>query len=183
MDKTITNKAIFLDRDGVLIRDTHLITTWEQVEILEGVKQAVGLLKDMGYLLFILSNQSVVARGMLSRIECEDLHQRILDEIGIREKIEESYLCPYHPDAQIEKYRKEHPWRKPNSGAINYRLERYDLKPEQCYMVGDRNSDVECARGANCQSVLLGDAKEQANLNFNSLLEFAVYLQDLLANP
>lgn len=177
MDKTITNKAIFLDRDGVLIRDTHLVNKWEQVELIEGVKEAVSLLKEMGHLLYILSNQSVVARGMLSEQECRSLHHKIIDALGVGEMIEESYLCPYHPDAQVKKYRQEHPWRKPNSGALNHWIEYNKLRPGACYMVGDRETDMECAKGAGCISVLIGEADIQSDLKFSSLLEFATFLQ------
>lgn len=183
-------KAIFLDRDGVLIRDNDLITSWNQVAIFDGVVDALRIFKRMDYLLFILSNQSVVARGLISENECKGLHQQIIKKIWDKSWVEESYLCPYHPDAQIAEYRKDHSWRKPNSGALKHWLETYHIDNKLSYMVGDRVSDIICANDAGCNSVLIGEGIEQytqsklmknenpkADYKFNSLLEFASFLQ------
>ncbi len=188
--KNKKKKAIFLDRDGVLIRDSHLITKWDQVEIIEGSSEALSILKELGYLLFIISNQSVVARGMLSEQECNQLHGKIMNSLDPKKLVEESYLCPYHPDAQISKYRRDHPWRKPSSGALKDWIDRYQIDPIYSFMIGDRVSDIICGNDVGCQSVLIGEgiSKYTKNVNlvdenptadhrFNSLSEFVTFLQ------
>ncbi len=176
MEEIMKKKAIFLDRDGVLIKDNHLMTSLEQVEVLPGADEALKLFHDMGHLIFILSNQSVVARGMVTQEQCHQLHQDILQSIKYSDLVRESYLCPYHPDAQEALYRQEHPWRKPNPGALKHWIDKYGINPHESYMVGDRETDMECGRAVKCRTVGIGKVA-LADECFSSLLEFAISLR------
>lgn len=151
-------RALFLDRDGVLIKDTHLLTKKEDIIILPKTCEALVRLKAHGFLIFLLSNQSVVSRGLLSLDDCIHLNQLILDIIDPENEIfEEIYLCPYHPHADIEEFKVDHQWRKPNPGAILFWKEKYDLDLNNSFMVGDRDSDIECGKRAGCKTVLIGE--------------------------
>ncbi len=175
-------KAIFLDRDGVLIEDTHLITSINQLKPIAGVKDALLALKAQGYLLFILSNQSVVSRGLISKNECEQLHQSILEVLKVTDLIEESYLCPYHPDAQVIEYRQEHKWRKPGSGALEYWALKYNIDMSKSYMLGDRATDMTCAKSGLCKSVFIGEKlinEINPDFHFKSVCEFSSTLKKI----
>tara|TARA_Y100000780_G_scaffold232553_1_gene265964 strand:+ start:72096 stop:72692 length:597 start_codon:yes stop_codon:yes gene_type:complete len=149
-------KAIFLDRDGVLIEDCHLIRSFSEVQVLDGVYNALALFREMGYLLFILSNQSVVARGLIGEEDCLALHEKIEEEICRGEDyIKDRFLCFYHPHAQVLKYKREHKWRKPSGAALKYWSEKYNISLEKSFMIGDRTSDVICGKQAGCTSILI----------------------------
>ncbi len=112
-------KAIFLDRDDTLIEDPGYISSPDQVKLLEGVPQALSELKSLGYKLIVVTNQSAVARGIITEKVLETIHNRLcslLAEHGVY--LDAIYYCPYHPDGVIPKYRKESNDRKPNPGML-----------------------------------------------------------------
>jgi D-glycero-D-manno-heptose 1,7-bisphosphate phosphatase len=115
----MSNKAIFLDRDGTLIEDPGYLNHPEQVTLLEGVAEALIELRAMGYMIIVTTNQSAVARGIVSEKVLGEIHNRLrqlLTERGAY--LDQIYYCPYHPDGVIPKYRKESDWRKPNPGML-----------------------------------------------------------------
>jgi len=104
----MSNKAIFLDRDGTLIEDPGYINHPDQVKLLNGVPEALIELKGMGYKLIVASNQSGVARGIVAEKVLGEIHNRLkqlLSENGAF--LDRIYYCPYHPDGAVSKYRKD----------------------------------------------------------------------------
>ena len=100
------NKAIFLDRDGVLIKDTDLLTSEEDICILPDVCNALIMFVLMQYKLIVVSNQPVVARGLLDEDGVRRLHTVVTNLIDLESTIvlDDFFFCPHHPDATIEKY-------------------------------------------------------------------------------
>jgi histidinol-phosphate phosphatase family protein len=98
----MSNKAIFLDRDGTLIEDPGYLNHPEQVTLLEGVAEALIELRAMGYMIIVTTNQSAVARGIVSEKVLGEIHNRLrqlLTERGAY--LDQIYYCPYHPDGVI----------------------------------------------------------------------------------
>lgn len=111
------NKAIFLDRDDTLIEDPGYINQPDQVKLLDGVAEALVELKAMGYELIIVSNQSAIARGIITEKALAEIHKRLKQRLAEKGAyLDGIYYCPYHPDGVIPKYRKESDQRKPNPG-------------------------------------------------------------------
>ena len=151
------NKAIFLDRDGVLIKDIHLLISKNQIIFEDQVFSALKLLKNLKFKLLVVSNQTVVARGMATETEVEKINDYITNRIynQTKVKIEKFYFCPHHPNATMEKYRINCECRKPKPGMLLTAAEEFDIDLSQSYMIGDRISDIIAGCKAGCKTILL----------------------------
>ncbi len=155
-------RAVFLDRDGVLNEDVHLITTVEQLRVLDGVPRALRELKEAGFQLVVISNQPVVARGLVNVVGVARLNQALGDMI--RESggpgLDGFYFCPHHPTADVEAFRMECDCRKPRPGLIERACADHGLDASQSYMVGDRITDIAAGRHAGCRTILVTTGRE-----------------------
>ena len=170
----MAEKAVFLDRDNTLIEDPGYIKDPEQVKLLDGVPEALVELKSLGYKLVVVSNQSAVARGIITEESLDEIHdrlQKLLAEKGAT--LDRIYYCPYHPDGVLAKYRKESDWRKPNPGMLLAAAEQMDIDLGQSWMIGNSDSDIEAGSRAGCKTILLSP----------SLHPEQAYLQPLPAGP
>lgn len=186
------NKAIFLDRDGTLNKDTGYLIDFEQFELLPGVEEALRIFQDLGYRLFVASNQSGVARGYFTYAAVEALHEKIILHLaakGIR--IEEIAFCPHHVDGKVPEFTRDCDCRKPKPGMLLRLGKKHDLDLKRSYMVGDKSSDAETGISAGASGIWLkegarrGDAKQGAGRldnaknikEFVSLIDFAENLR------
>ena len=139
------SKAIFLDRDGVLNLDKGYTYKPADLKLLPGVPTALKQLSDKGYLLIVITNQSGVARGMYSMQDVyffnDELNRYIVEAGGA--PLDEFYICPYHESGSVPTYTRDHPDRKPNTGMIDRAVKKFGLNLSECYLVGDRASDIE----------------------------------------
>ena len=109
--------AAFLDRDGVLNIDRGYVHAPEQVEWVEGARQAVKRLNDAGYYVFVVTNQAGVAKGLYREEAIHRLHRWMASELAESgASIDDWRYCPYHPEGSVEAYRGAHDWRKPSPG-------------------------------------------------------------------
>ncbi len=158
----MSNKAIFLDRDDTLIEDPGYINNPEQVKLLDGVAEALIQLKDLGYLLIVVSNQSAVARGIVTEKVLDQIHKRLeqlLAEKGA--SLDKIYYCPYHPDGVVQKYRKQSNFRKPNPGMLLKAADEMDVDLGESWCVGNNISDVEAGLRAGCKTILIDTPSHQ----------------------
>ena len=166
----MSNKAIFLDRDDTLIQDPGYIDSPEQVKLLDGAAEALAELSSMGYKLVVVSNQSAVARGLVTKKVLDKIHERLeelLMEKGVR--LDGIYYCPYHVDGVVEKYRKESLDRKPNPGMLLKASEEMDIDRSNSWMIGDKDHDVEAGQQAGCKTILIDHpVHDQKPVEFNS---------------
>lgn len=161
------NKAIFLDRDDTLIKDPGYISHPDQVKLLSGVDKALTELKAMGYKLVVVSNQSGVARGMVSEKTLKEIHnrlKRLLTEKGA--SLDRIYYCPYHPDGVIAKYRKESNWQKPKPGMLLAAADELDIDLSRSWMIGNSSRDVEAGLQAGCKTILTNDSSHNKQQKF-----------------
>jgi len=140
---TQRNKAVFLDRDGVLIEDTGYPHLPEHLKLKRDILPFLRLLKKKGYLLIIVTNQSGIARGLFS-LEQYQLFQAIVEQALLSENvvIDKTYYCPFHKDGSVPEFSRDHEDRKPNPGMILKALEDFDIDIRQSIMIGDRESDI-----------------------------------------
>jgi D-glycero-D-manno-heptose 1,7-bisphosphate phosphatase len=138
------NKAVFLDRDGTINVDKHYVYKPEDFEFISGVPQAIKSLNDKGYKVIVISNQSGIARGFYTASDVEKLHGYVDGELAKQgAKIDAYYICPHHPD-----FTGECECRKPKTGLVDMAVREFDVDVSLSYMVGDKESDEECARAA-----------------------------------
>lgn len=155
--------AVFLDRDNTLIANDGDLGDPEAVELLPGVPEGLARLREAGYRLVVVTNQGGVARGRYGEEEVDAVNQRIArmvdDEADAARLIERFYYCPFHPDATIEAYRREHPWRKPQPGMLLQATRDLGLDLARSWMIGDALRDVAAGRSAGCRTVLLAETE------------------------
>ena len=146
-------RAVFLDRDGVLVREADYLRELSQLEVLRGVPAALKVLRAAGFKLVVVTNQSGVARGYLSLTKLRLIHRELkrrLARAGAR--WDALYFSPHHPDDR-------HPWRKPGVGMLKAAKKRFRLDLKSSYLVGDTTTDVQTARNAGCVAVLVRTGK------------------------
>lgn len=150
------DKAIFLDCDGTLIEDPGYINDPDQVKLLDGVPEALIEFGAMGYKLIVVSNQSAVARGIVTEKILGEIHNRLkqlLAEKGA--SLDRIYYCPYHPDGVIARYRKESNLRKPNPGMLLTAADEVDIDLARSWVIGDSSRDIEAGLRAGCKTILI----------------------------
>ena len=149
--------AVFLDRDGTLIREVNYLCAIEQIEILPGVSQALSLLRAHGFKLVMVTNQSVVARGYLSESGLGAIHAELNKRLsGDGAALDAIYYCPHHPTEGVGDYRIACDCRKPKPGMIERAVRELALNPALCYVVGDQLTDMELATGVGASGILIG---------------------------
>jgi len=154
-------RAVFLDRDGVLNVDRGYVHAPEQVEWVQGAKEAVKLLNDAGYYVFVVTNQAGVARGHYKEEAVGALHRWMADELAaIGASIDDWRYCPFHPEGSVAAYRAAHDWRKPNPGMILDLIADWPIEREESVLIGDKMSDLQAAEAAG----LAGNLFEGGNL-------------------
>jgi D-glycero-D-manno-heptose 1,7-bisphosphate phosphatase len=155
--------AVFLDRDNTLIANDGDLGDPDAVELLPGVPEGLGRLREAGYRLIVVTNQGGVARGRYGEDDVDAVNQRIariVDErAGAARLIERFYYCPFHPDATVEAYRREHPWRKPQPGMLLQATRDLGLDLARSWMIGDAARDVAAGRSAGCRTILLAESE------------------------
>jgi len=152
----MANKAIFLDRDDTLIEDPGYISHPDQVKLLNGVTEPLAELKAMGYKLIVVSNQSGVARGIVSEKVLGQIHERLKQLLAENHAaLDRIYYCPYHPDGVIPKYRKESNWRKPNPGMLLAAAEDLDIDLSHSWVIGNSIRDIQAGLRAGCKTILI----------------------------
>jgi len=147
--------AAFLDRDGVLNVDVEYLGSVDRLIWTPGAARAVRLLKDSGYFVFVVTNQSGVARGYYNEAAVVTLHaemQRQLQKEGA--VIDEFVYCPHHPDSNDPRYSIACDCRKPAPGMLLKLIEKYDVDRSASMMIGDKRSDMEAARAAGVAGFL-----------------------------
>ncbi len=152
-------RAVFLDRDGVLIADVDHLRSVEQIRILPRVPQALARLRAAGWTLVIATNQSVVARGWITEARLGEIHRALLDQLRARgAEIDAVYYCPHHPDGAVDPYRRACDCRKPSPGMLLRAAGEHHLDLAASVVVGDAPSDIEAGRRAGCRTVLIRGA-------------------------
>lgn len=150
------NKAVFLDRDGVINVEKGYLHQVADFEFLPGVPQALRLLKEAGFLLIVVTNQSGVARGYYSLEAVDKLHQHLQHELlahGVA--IDGFYICPHHPDHGLGEYTVDCSCRKPLPGMLEQAVSDFSLDPAGSYLVGDKLSDTTAGRAVGCRCFLV----------------------------
>ena len=150
-------KAIFLDRDGVLVEDVHLLSKFEHIRILDGVATSLSMLRSLGYLLVVVSNQPIVARGIIEENGVIAIQREIerLIELGNGPRIDAFYYCPHHPEATRLPYRADCECRKPKPGMIWRASAEHGIDLTRSIMIGDRERDIQCAQQVGVRGILI----------------------------
>jgi D-glycero-D-manno-heptose 1,7-bisphosphate phosphatase len=145
--------AIFFDRDGVLIADSGYVHRPDQVAWQPGAFAAVRRFKDLGWLVFVVTNQSGIGRGFYDETDLRDLHRWMAAEM-VRHgaHIDAFTYCPHHPEASLARYRRVCRCRKPAPGMIEALLAAWPVDRARSLLIGDRETDMAAARAAGVKA-------------------------------
>jgi D-glycero-D-manno-heptose 1,7-bisphosphate phosphatase len=155
--------ALFLDRDGVLVHDPGALARPQALQILPGASEGIRLARDAGRLVFVVTNQTMVARGVATEDDVRRLHADLAGRLA-REgaNVDAFYFCPHHPKATLAAYRTECECRKPRPGLLLEAAREWPLDLAASVMIGDRLSDVAAGKRAGCQAGLLTTGQHRA---------------------
>jgi D-glycero-D-manno-heptose 1,7-bisphosphate phosphatase len=150
MAAKVHEPTVFLDRDGVINRDsTDYVTAWDQFHFLPGSLEAICCLTRAGMTVMVITNQSAIGRGMMEIATLESMHRNLCRAVAAQGgHIEAIYYCPHHPDDACT-------CRKPKPGLIRQAQQQYGLDLAAATMIGDSARDIECGIGAGCGRTIL----------------------------
>jgi D,D-heptose 1,7-bisphosphate phosphatase len=148
-------RAVFFDRDGTLMEDTHYCADPALVKVFPGVPEALRRLKEAGFGIFIITNQSGIGRGLMTDAQYRAVEEEFLRQAG-RDSVDASYYCPDAPGVPSN-------CRKPEPGMVLAAAETHHIDLAASYFVGDKSADIECGRRAGARTVLVltGYGREQ----------------------
>ncbi len=165
------NKCVFLDRDGVLNEDrVDYVYRMDELIIPNGVATALQSLKQAGYLLIVITNQSGIAKGLYTPQEVHAIHQHLQDISG--NALDALYFSPYHPQYDTESLT-----RKPGSLMIEKAIARHEIDVTQSWMVGDAERDVLAGKKAGLRTIQITTKSHSlADITVTNLLEAAEHI-------
>ena len=147
--------ALFLDRDGVINIDRGYVSRREDFEWIEGAADAIRTFNQMGWWVFIVTNQSGIARGFYTEDDMQTLHDWMVEELAQKNAtIDRIYHCPFHDAGEIKRYRKDSFDRKPKPGMLLQAMADFPVDREASFLIGDKPTDIEAARAANVRGYL-----------------------------
>jgi D,D-heptose 1,7-bisphosphate phosphatase len=152
------HKAVFLDRDNTLVEDPGYISHPSQVKLLPGTGASLAQLRKMDFMTVVVSNQSGVARGIVTEEVLAQIHhqlEKLLADEGAY--LDAIYYCPFHPDGVISKYRMESELRKPAPGMLLKAAQDHSIDLSRSWMIGDSYRDIEAGKRAGCKTILINN--------------------------
>jgi D-glycero-D-manno-heptose 1,7-bisphosphate phosphatase len=148
--------AVFLDRDGTLNRDSGYVWRIPDFRWLPGAVNAIRALNHRGYYVFVVTNQSGVARGLYDETAIRDLHDWMNEQLrAVDARIDDIRYCPHHPEASVAAYRRVCSCRKPAAGMLLDLMKVWPVIREGSVMIGDRDSDAAAGKAAGVLSAIV----------------------------
>jgi len=153
MDKI--NKAIFLDRDGIINKEKKdYVKTVDELEIFPNIHNSIKKLKENGFMIVVITNQSAINRGFSTHEKIKKIHDKIQNYLishGV--SIDAFYYCPHRPDENCE-------CRKPKPGLLTKAVNELSIDPAKSWIIGNNDSDVIAGESVGCKAIKISDPKE-----------------------
>lgn len=152
-------QAILLDRDGVINRERKdYVKSWDEFEFLPNVKEALRRLAAFNIPIGVITNQSAIGRGYVTKETVDNIHQKLTEIVEAQGgRLDAFFVCPHHPDENCV-------CRKPKPGLLYQAAQHFGVKIEECLFVGDALTDYQAAIAAHSQSMLVQSGRQAADL-------------------
>ena len=141
-------KTVFLDRDGVINKErSDYIKSISELEIFPNVAKNIELLKNAGFLVVVITNQSVINRGLITHETVDQIHDSIQNYLKTNgTSVDRFFYCPHKPNENCN-------CRKPKPGLLHQAILELDIDPESSWMIGDNDSDIEASTSIGCKAI------------------------------
>jgi D-glycero-D-manno-heptose 1,7-bisphosphate phosphatase len=144
------HKALFLDRDGVINKDSGYVHKINDFVFIDGIFELASYASKLGYLLVVITNQAGIGKGLYTEKDFFKLNQWMVDQFKSKNiKITKVFFSPYHMDSVIEKYKKDHNTRKPKPGMLFQAKKDLNISLRQSILIGDKVSDIRAGISAS----------------------------------
>ena len=184
MSERLFNRAVFLDRDGTVIEDKHYLDNPDDISIIPGAIRAVKIFNNLNLRVFIVSNQSGVARGYFNISSVEKINDRLIKlfaESGAF--IDKIYFCPHHIEGTVLDYAIDCNCRKPLPGMLFKARDEYSVDLMKSYVIGDKDCDMNLARNVGAISLLVktgygNEVDIKPDFTGKDILECALWIKE-----
>jgi D-glycero-D-manno-heptose 1,7-bisphosphate phosphatase len=139
-------KAVFIDRDGTLVEEVNFLSRTEDLRLFPYTRESIELLKEHGFIVVVVTNQSGIARNKYNEADMHAIHEAIQDQLS--GALNGFYFCPHLPNEGCE-------CRKPNLGMINAACSDFSIDMENSWMIGDKKLDVETGKNAGIRTAMV----------------------------
>ncbi len=175
-------KAIFLDRDGVINKYVGFLRNIDDFELIEGASDAIKKINKSGYLAIVITNQPVIARGEVTISQLNEIHNKMETLLGQQGAyLDGLYYCPHHPDrgyeGEVSEFKIDCECRKPKPGMLFKAAKDFNIDLSQSWMIGDSENDIKAGIAAGCKTALIGKKNYKQDITVQSLLQF---IEDVL---
>lgn len=159
--------GVFLDKDGTINEEVGFLNTPEELHLIDGSTEAIRIANSLGIKVFIVTNQSGIARGILTEQRLQEIHQRLLQLLKQQNvHIDAIYYCPHHPEVGNPPYRQDCSCRKPKAGMLIKAAEEFNVELKRSFVIGDRMLDIQTGKNVGATAILVqtGYGKEELEL-------------------
>ena len=183
LNKKNPRPAIFLDRDGVLVKDMDKNPVVENFEMLDGVADSIKKINQSDCLAVVVTNQPMIAKGFVTFEQVDEVHKQLETSLGkMGAYLDEIYFCPHHPDkgfeGEVPELKIDCNCRKPKPGMLLKAAQDYNIDLKKSWMIGDRECDIKAGIAAGCKTILVGNmqSSEKADFYCQNLSEAIYYI-------
>tara|TARA_B100001093_G_C26818007_1_gene1010632 strand:+ start:921 stop:2216 length:1296 start_codon:yes stop_codon:yes gene_type:complete len=160
LNKENKQKAVFLDRDGVINKEVNGVFKTSDFQIIDNVPEAIGLLNKSEYIVIVVTNQPFIAKGFMTTEDLELIHKKMDSILGVSKVfIDDLFYCPHHPekgfDGEVTELKIKCSCRKPNSGMLNKAANLHNIDLNKSWIVGDRYTDIKAGINVGTKTILL----------------------------
>lgn len=154
-------KAVFLDRDGTINKYVGFLRDISEFELLPRVAEAIKKINESGYLAIVVTNQPVIARGEVTRLQLQEIHNKMETLLGSEGAyLDAIYYCPHHPHkgykGEVVELKIDCDCRKPKPGMLLRAAQDFNIDLSQSWMIGDGENDIKAGKAAGCKTALIG---------------------------
>lgn len=149
-------RAVFLDRDGVIVQDIGYISKWDKKLLIPGSVEATKILNENNFKVVVITNQAGVAKGYYTEEDVILFNRLMIKELAKKgAKIDAIHYCPHHLEAKVERYRTICDCRKPKPGMLKKAEKELNIDLKRSFMIGDKKSDIDTGNIVGCTTILV----------------------------
>ena len=165
-------KAIIFDRDGTLNEDEGYTYKTSDLKWKNGAVELIKYLNNKNYFVFVVTNQAGIAKAIYEESDMHKFHNKMQDDLkNMGAHIDKFYFSPYHVDANLQKYKKDSDCRKPKTGMLKKIQSEWNISKENMFLIGDRETDIECANNFSIKSYLYNGHDNLLNIFLEKIHE------------